>query len=95
MFTTQIPLQRDGEIELSEMLGTLKDNKWRIIIIIAVFIALSVVYAMLATPIYQASAMVQVEQKVPDLPGLSALTQTLSAESPVATTERTPETCKN
>jgi tyrosine-protein kinase Etk/Wzc len=87
MFTTQIPLQRDGEIELSEMLGTLKDNKWRIIIIIAVFIALSVVYAMLATPIYQASAMVQVEQKVPDLPGLSALTQTLSAESPVATTE--------
>jgi tyrosine-protein kinase Etk/Wzc len=91
MLTTQIPLQRDGdgdgEIELSQMLGTLKDNKWRIIIIIALFVALSVAYALLATPIYQASAMVQVEQKVPDLPGLSALTQTLSAESPVATTE--------
>jgi tyrosine-protein kinase Etk/Wzc len=88
MFTTQIPLQRDGgEIDLSDMLGTLKDNKWRIIIIIAVFVALSVIYALMATPIYQASAMVQVEQKVPDLPGLSALSQTLSAESPVATTE--------
>ena len=88
MFTTQIPLQRDGgEIDLSEMLGTLKDNKWRIVIIIAIFVALSVIYALVATPIYQASAMVQVEQKVPDLPGLSALTQTLSAESPVATTE--------
>jgi tyrosine-protein kinase Etk/Wzc len=87
MFTTQIPLQRDGEIDLSEVLGTLKDNKWRIIIITAIFVVLSIAYAVLATPIYQATAMVQVEQKVPDLPGLSALTQTLSAENPVATTE--------
>lgn len=88
MFNTQIPLQRDGgEIGLGDVLGTLRDNKWRIIIITAVFIVISIAYALLATPIYQASAMVQVEQKVPDLPGLSALTQTLSAENPVATTE--------
>ncbi|GLQ97640.1 polysaccharide biosynthesis tyrosine autokinase [Dyella mobilis] len=89
MFNTQIPLQRDGggEIDLSEVVGTLKDHKWRIVIIIAVFVAIAVAYSILATPIYQASAMVQVEQKVPDLPGLSALTQTLSAENPVAMTE--------
>jgi tyrosine-protein kinase Etk/Wzc len=89
MFNTQIPLQHDGggDIDLSEVVGTLKDNRWRIIIIAAIFIALSVIYALLATPIYQASALVQVEQKVPDLPGLSALTQTLSADNPVATTE--------
>lgn len=87
MFNPQLPFERDGEIGLGDMLGTLKDNKWRIVIITVVFVALSVVYALLATPIYQASAMVQVEQKVPDLPGLSALTQTLSAENPVATTE--------
>ncbi|GFZ87575.1 polysaccharide biosynthesis tyrosine autokinase [Dyella caseinilytica] len=87
MFTTQIPLQRDGEIGLSDVLGTLKDNKWRIIIITLVFIIISVVYTVLATPIFQASAMVQVEQKVLDLPGLSSLTQTLNAESPVAATE--------
>jgi tyrosine-protein kinase Etk/Wzc len=88
MFTTQIPLQRDGgEIGLGEVLGTLKDNRWRIIIITAVFVTLSVIYALVATPIYQASAMVQVEQKVLDLPGLSSLTQTLNEESPMATTE--------
>ncbi|MBE1162278.1 polysaccharide biosynthesis tyrosine autokinase [Dyella acidiphila] len=87
MFNTQIPLERDGEIGLGEVLGTLKDNRWRIAIITAVFIGLSIVYALVATPIYQATAMVQVEQKVPDLPGLSALTQMLGAENPVATTE--------
>lgn len=88
MFNSQIPLQRDGdEIGLGEVLGTLKDNKWRIIIITAFFIVLSVIYALTATPIYQASAMVQVEQKVLDLPGLSSLTQTLNEESPMATTE--------
>jgi tyrosine-protein kinase Etk/Wzc len=87
MFTTQFPLQRDGEIGLSDVLGTLKDNKWRIIAITATFVVLSVAYAILATPIYQANAMVQVEQKVLDLPGLSSLTSTLNEESPMATTE--------
>lgn len=90
MLNTQIPFQRDGdggEIGLGEALGTLKDNKWRIIIITTSFIVLSVAYALLATPIYQATAMVQVEQKVLDLPGLSSLTSTLNEESPMATTE--------
>ena len=78
---------RDDEIDLSELFGTLKDHKWQIAIITGVFVLLSIAYALLATPIYQASSVVQVEQKVPSLPGLSALNQELGAASPEATTE--------
>jgi len=69
------------------LLGTLIDHKWLIGIVTGVFLVLSVAYALLATPIYQANALVQVEQKVPDLPGLSAITQTLGASNSEATTE--------
>jgi len=90
MATTQNPSQqsqRDDEIDLGELLGTLTDHKWLIIVVTSIFFVVSVAYALLATPIYQANAVVQVEQKVPDLPGLSAITQTLGASSSEATTE--------
>jgi len=57
-------MQPDGEIDLSEVVGTLKDHKWTILGIICIFIVLAVAYAMVATPVYQATAMVQVEQQV-------------------------------
>lgn len=79
--------QRDDDIDLGELLGTLRDHKWLIGIVTGLFIVMSVAYVLLATPVYRANAMVQVEQKVPSLPGLSALTQTLGAASPEAATE--------
>lgn len=87
MAAAQSTTSNDDEIDLNALLGTLIDHKWWIIVVTAVFFVLSVGYAILATPIYQANAMVQVEQKVPDLPGLSAITQTLGASSSEATTE--------
>ena len=87
MAAAQSTTSNDDEIDLNALLGTLLDHKWLIIVVTAVFCVLSVAYAILATPIYQANAMVQVEQKVPDLPGLSAITQTLGASSSEATTE--------
>jgi tyrosine-protein kinase Etk/Wzc len=80
-------MQPDGEIDLSEVIGTLKDHKWKIVCITFIFVLLAVAYSLVATPIYQATAMVQVEQQVPNLPQLSALSQTLAAASPEATTE--------
>jgi tyrosine-protein kinase Etk/Wzc len=77
----------DDEIDLGAMLGTLVDSKWLILVITGLFMLCSVAYALLATPIYQADALVQVEQKVPELPGLSALSQTLGASNSEATTE--------
>ncbi|WP_445143435.1 polysaccharide biosynthesis tyrosine autokinase [Dyella sp. Tek66A03] len=85
--TIQEPLSREDEIDLREVLGTLRDHKWRIAFITLVFIALSIAYVVLAAPIYQATSIVQVEQKVPSLPGLSALTQTLGAADSQSTTE--------
>jgi tyrosine-protein kinase Etk/Wzc len=87
MAAAQSTTSHDDEIDLNALLGTLIDHKWLIVVVTAVFFVLSVAYAILATPVYQASAMVQVEQKVPDLPGLSAITQTLGASSSEATTE--------
>lgn len=78
---------RDDEMDLTALLGTMFDHKWLIVVATASFLVLSVAYAVLGTPIYQATAIVQVEQKVPDLPGLSAITQTLGASNSEATTE--------
>lgn len=87
MAELQNPTQRDDEIDLGELLGKLQDHKWLVIGVTAIFFVASVAYALFATPIYQADAIVQAEQKVPHLPGLSALSQTLGASSSEATTE--------
>ncbi|MCH5051758.1 tyrosine-protein kinase Wzc [Pectobacterium aquaticum] len=50
------------EIDLGRLLGTLLDNRWLIIGVTAVFTVLSIMYAMLATPVYKADALIQVEQ---------------------------------
>jgi len=77
----------EDEIDLSALTGKLVDHKWMIGIVTGVFLAVSVAYAFLAAPVYEVDGLVQVEQKVPDLPGLSELTQTLGASSSQATTE--------
>ncbi|MCL6331916.1 tyrosine-protein kinase Wzc [Pectobacterium carotovorum subsp. carotovorum] len=50
------------EIDLGRLLGTLLDNRWLIIGVTAVFTVLGIMYAMLATPVYKADALIQVEQ---------------------------------
>lgn len=87
MAATQTSAQQDEEIDLRDLLGTLIDHKWLIVTITSLCFVASVAYAVLSTPIYRADAMVQVEQKVPDLPGLSAISQTLGASTSEATTE--------
>ncbi|MFT4248564.1 MAG: polysaccharide biosynthesis tyrosine autokinase [Pseudomonas sp.] len=69
------------EIDLRQLLGTLIDHKWLIGGITGAFFVISVAYALLATPIYQANALVQVESKVPTLPGLSDISQSLGLGS--------------
>ncbi|MEE3650965.1 MULTISPECIES: tyrosine-protein kinase Wzc [unclassified Brenneria] len=50
------------EIDLGRLLGTLLDNKWFIIGVTALFAIVGILYATLATPIYKADALIQVEQ---------------------------------
>ncbi|MFE8148806.1 tyrosine-protein kinase Wzc [Brenneria goodwinii] len=50
------------EIDLGRLLGTLLDNRWLIIGVTAVFAIIGILYATLATPVYRADALIQVEQ---------------------------------
>ncbi|NID03387.1 polysaccharide biosynthesis tyrosine autokinase [Luteibacter jiangsuensis] len=86
--TTKIdPVHDEDTIDLNALFGTLLDHKWIIAAITGTFFVAGVLYTMLATPIYQATAVVQVEQKTPSLPGLSDLTQSLGTTASQATTE--------
>ena len=78
----------EDEIDLRELAGMLIDRKWWIVGITGLFFVVSVAYALLATPIYQAQSMVQVESKMPSIPGLSDLSSLgLGGSSSAATTE--------
>lgn len=78
---------KDDEIDLRELLGVLIDRKWWIIGTTALFFAAGVAYALLAPPVYQAQAMVQVESKVPSIPGLADLSSLSGGGSTASTTE--------
>ncbi|CAM3170425.1 polysaccharide biosynthesis tyrosine autokinase [Vibrio rarus] len=74
-------------IDLGKLLGLLLDGKWIILFTTFVFAIVGIGYALLATPIYKADALVQVEQKSS---GFSALTEGMSdmfAPESQATTE--------
>lgn len=62
--TTNKPATPDSdELDLGRLLGELIDHRKLIISVTAVFTMLAILYALLATPVYQADALVQIEQK--------------------------------
>ena len=75
----------NDEIDLMGLLGTLIDHKWLIASVTGVFMAAGVAYALLATPVYQANALIQVEPKKSDMLGFSDVSSMLGKESPSAT----------
>lgn len=80
------PSVRDEEIDLRTLMGTLADSRKLILFGTLMFLLASVLYVVLATPKYEATATVQVERRAPTFPGLSQNSgvQT-AAESPAAT----------
>ncbi|WP_237884456.1 polysaccharide biosynthesis tyrosine autokinase [Pseudomonas sp. PGPR40] len=75
----------NDEIDLLGLFGTLIDHKWLIAAVTGAFMAAGVAYAVLATPVYQANALLQVEAKKNDLLGFSDVGSMLGKESPSAT----------
>ncbi|ALE88459.1 polysaccharide biosynthesis tyrosine autokinase [Pseudomonas versuta] len=73
------------DIDLMGLLGTLLDHKWLIAGVTGAFMAAGVAYALLATPVYQANALIQVEAKKNDPLGFSDIGSMLGKESPSAT----------
>ncbi len=85
---TKTPGQDGDEIDLRELFGILIDRKWLIILATAGFMVVGVAYALLSPPVYQSQAIVQVESKMPSIPGLSELSSLgLGEGSSQATTE--------
>jgi len=80
-------VREDDEIDLRELLGVLIDRKWWIITATSIAFVCGVAYAVLAPPVYQAQAMVQVESKMPSIPGLADLTSLGGSGSIASTTE--------
>ena len=88
---TQIhtPPMRDEDVDVRTLLGTLGDYKRLILFGTVGFFIASVLYVLLATPKYEANAVVQVERRTPTVPGLSIdpATQAPAAHDSPATTE--------
>ncbi|PSU29837.1 polysaccharide biosynthesis tyrosine autokinase [Photobacterium lutimaris] len=82
---TQVKQDLD-EIELGKLFGILIDNRWMIIAVTFTFALVGITYALLATPIYKADALIQVEQKSSGMPVLGDMGEFFAGESS-ATTE--------
>ncbi|WP_148250186.1 polysaccharide biosynthesis tyrosine autokinase [Raoultella terrigena] len=81
------PQNKDSdEIDLGRLLGELIDHRKLIISITSLFTLFALVYAIFATPIYQADALIQVEQKQANAI-LSNLTQMLPDSQPQSAPE--------
>jgi len=76
---------KDDEIDLTRLLGLLLEGKWLIIGITTAFMLLGIAYALLATPIYRADALIQVEKKSSGLPALGEMGDLFAGESQAAT----------
>ncbi|MDR7342975.1 tyrosine-protein kinase Etk/Wzc [Pantoea alhagi] len=50
------------EIDVARLYGSIIDHRWLIIGVTALFAVIGIIYSILATPIYRADALVQVEQ---------------------------------
>ncbi|MEZ9135587.1 polysaccharide biosynthesis tyrosine autokinase [Vibrio sp. 10N.286.52.B1] len=69
------------EIDLGKLLGILLDAKWIILCTTVIFMLGGVIYAVIATPIFKADALVQVEEKSAGVPGLSDISDMFASES--------------
>lgn len=74
------------EFDMGRLIGELFDHKKLIIAVTGVFTFLAIVYALFATPIYQADALIQVEQKQGNSI-LSNISQMLPDSQPVSAPE--------
>lgn len=76
------------EIDIGKLFGILLDNRWLIIITTVIFAIIGISYAMLATPIYKADALIQIEAKSTGMPALGGdMAEMFGGAESSATTE--------
>ncbi|TLU65057.1 polysaccharide biosynthesis tyrosine autokinase [Thalassotalea litorea] len=79
------PVADSDEIDLTRLFGLLLDKKLFIVAVTAMFTLMGVTYALLATPVYKADALIQIEQKNAGLPGLDELGEMFASDSEAVT----------
>ncbi len=77
--------QPTQEIDLMALLGALLDRKYFIVAVTALFMFVGVVYAVLSTPVYQATAMIQVEDGGASVPGFDDMAGMFESTSAAVT----------
>ncbi|MEM5512869.1 polysaccharide biosynthesis tyrosine autokinase [Pseudoalteromonas sp. AS84] len=77
--------QQIQEIDLMALLGALLDRKYFIVAVTTLFMTIGVVYAVLSTPVYQATAMIQVEAGSASVPGFDDVGGMLESTSAAVT----------
>ncbi|WP_166111999.1 polysaccharide biosynthesis tyrosine autokinase [Pseudoalteromonas sp. Z9A5] len=77
--------QQTQEIDLMALLGALIDRKYFIAAITAAFMFVGVVYAVFSTPVYQATAMLQVEDGGASVPGFDDMAGMFESTSAAVT----------
>lgn len=82
----QVKQSDSDEIDLGKLFGILLDSRWYIIAITFISAIIGVAYALLATPVYKADALIQVETKSTGAPMLGDMGELFASESS-ATTE--------
>ena len=73
------------EIDLGALIGTLIDRKLLIVSITALFALVGIAVALLSTPIYNATSMIQVEENSPSIPGLDDMSSMFEGTSEAIT----------
>lgn len=77
--------QQAQEIDLMALFGALLDRKYFIVGLTALFMLIGVTYAIFSTPVYQATAMIQVEKGGSSVPGLDDMAGMFESTSAAVT----------
>ncbi|MFQ2430593.1 polysaccharide biosynthesis tyrosine autokinase [Aeromonas caviae] len=77
----------NDEIDLGRLLGYLIDGRWWIVSITGFFMVMGVAYALLATPVFKANALLQVEKKASGTALLGDMADVLGGEQADAAAE--------
>ena len=76
------------EVDIGKLFGILIDHRWLIIITTFIFAIVGISYALLATPIYKADALIQIEAKSSGMPALGGdMAEMFGGAESSATTE--------
>ncbi len=81
-----VPNEESNGLDFAHLIGQLLDHRWVIMAVTALFMLAGTLYALFATPIYSADALVQVEQKNPNTV-LNNLSEMLPGMAPQSDTE--------